>query len=107
MTGNCEESLLFTFWKYMAYKRRIFQFQLIIICTKSVWIKEFSCGSFDVTTGSFNKAEVCEMVEIYLLFKLKETENKRDVGLYQDDDLKLLKGCNGRRTDKIRNYEVF
>lgn len=47
------------------------------------------------------------MVEIYLLFKLKEAENKRDVGLYQDDGLKLLRACNGRRTDKIRNYEVF
>lgn len=23
------------------------------------------------------------------------------------DGLKLLRGCNGRRTDKIRNYEVF
>ena len=38
---------------------------------------------FDIPMGSFDGAEVCELVGLYLLHLLKDT--KQDLGLYRDD----------------------
>ena len=40
---------------------------------------------FDIPMGSFDGAEVCELVGLYLLHLLKDT--KQDLGLYRDDML--------------------
>ena len=46
---------------------------------------------FDVAMGSFDGAEVGELIGLFLLDNLSEKYGKNNVGLYRDDDLVLLK----------------
>ena len=48
----------------------------------AVWAKK--SGLFDVTMGSWDGAEACEVVGLFLLSKLSHTNNIQ-VGLYRDD----------------------
>ena len=57
---------------------------------------------FDVTMGSYDGAEVCELVGIYTLPKLENITSKDDIGLYRDDGLILLRELNGQQIDKTR-----
>ena len=47
------------------------------------WVKKGT--NFDVSMGSFDGAETCELVGLYMLSKLKETD--LNIGLYRDDGL--------------------
>ena len=40
--------------------------------------------------GSFDGAEICELVGIYILHNLSQITNKRDIGLYRDDGLMIF-----------------
>ena len=67
------------------------------------YVKEIDFeGNFDVTMGSYDGPEICELVGIYTLSKLKNITSKGDIGLYRDDGLILLRELNGQQTDKIR-----
>ena len=44
--------------------------------------------NFDVTMGSFDGAEVCELVGLYLLNILKSEFGGKNIGLYRDDGLR-------------------
>ena len=47
-------------------------------------------GLFDVTMGSFDGAETCELVGLYLLSKLSQILPTSKIGLYRDDGLFLV-----------------
>ena len=47
--------------------------------------------------GSYNGAEICELVGLLLLNKLAHKFGGDNVGLYRDDGLLVLKGMGGRR----------
>ena len=64
--------------------------------------KKGTAGNFDVTMGSYDGAEVCELVGIYILSALGQRINKKDTGLYRDDGLIILRNCDGPTTDRIR-----
>ena len=49
--------------------------------------------------GSFDGAEVCELVGIYNLCFLAKLINKKDCGLYRDDVLLILQNVNGQQID--------
>ena len=49
---------------------------------------------FDVTMGSHDGAEVCELVEIYLLEKLSNIIDKEKIGLNRDDRLLVIQNGN-------------
>ena len=55
---------------------------------------------FDVTMGSFDGAETCELVGCYLLTKL-QARCKINVGLYRDDGLAAI-NASPRQTEKIK-----
>ena len=57
---------------------------------------------FDVTMGSFDGAEVCELVGLYILSLLKEIIDQNNVGLYRDDSLIILRNHNEQQTDRMR-----
>ncbi len=57
---------------------------------------------FDVTMGSYDGAEVCELVGLFILNILAKHLGKSNVGLYRDDGLAIVKGKNGRHADTIR-----
>ena len=54
---------------------------------------------FDIPMGSFDGAEVCELVGLYLLHLLKDT--KQDLGLYRDDMLGVTR-LRGRSLEKMK-----
>ena len=55
------------------------------------WVKR--SGQFDVTMGSYDGAETCELVSTYMLAKLKETLGSSiEIGLYRDDGLAIVNG---------------
>ena len=55
-----------------------------------MWVKRGSSNAFDVTMGSFDGAEICELVGLFILSKLKDKFGN-DLGLYRDDGLAVLK----------------
>ena len=58
----------------------------LLLSENAQWCKKTSDSLFDVTMGSFDGAETCELVGSYLLSKLSpEYGNK--IGLYRDDGL--------------------
>ena len=52
--------------------------------------------------GSYDGAEVCELVGIYILSTLGQKIHKKDTGLYRDNGLIILQNCDGPTTDRIR-----
>ena len=52
--------------------------------------------------GSFDGAEICEVVGLYIQSKLEQILPKSNFGLYRDDGLALLRNFNGQETDKVR-----
>ena len=74
------------------------------------WVKKSDGNSlFDVTMGSYDGAEVCELVGLYVLEKLSKEFGKDKVGLYRDDGLMLLNNTVGRLADKARKtlHRIF
>ena len=57
---------------------------------------------FDVTMGSHDGAEVCELVEIYLLEKLSYIIDKEKIGLNRDDRLLVIQNGNLPKLDHFR-----
>ena len=65
------------------------------------WIKKDN-SSFDVTMGSYDGAEVCELVGLFILNDLCNIYGKENIGLYRDDGLAVFKNITGPHADKIR-----
>ena len=59
-------------------------------------------GVFDVTMGSYDGAECCEIVGIYLLNKLSTIMRPEEHGLYRDDGLGLISNATGPKQDRLR-----
>ena len=65
-------------------------------------------GMFDVTMGSFDGAETCELVGLFLLYKIIGFIPIEKVGLYRDDGLIILDNPDGPSVERIRkNYTQF
>jgi hypothetical protein len=57
---------------------------------------------FDVTMGSYDGAEVCELVGIYLLHQVKTAFPEISFGLYRDDGLGCYKNMPGPKTERTK-----
>ena len=71
------------------------------------WTKK-SNPDFDVPMGGYDSAEVCDIVGLYILSKLKQLKVKAEFGLFKDDGLGISK-ATPRETEKIKKQicEVF
>ena len=56
--------------------------------------------------GSFDAAEICKLVGIYILSLLSNKLDKQSSGLYRDDVLALLRNTSKQKTDRIRKDVV-
>ena len=56
----------------------------------SPWTKKNSDSMFDVTMGSYDGAETCELIGVYML-SLIAPKFKDEVGLYRDDGIAVCK----------------
>ena len=61
---------------------------------------------FDVTIGSFDGAEICELGGLYLLDKLSRLIGRENVGLYKYDRLAAINSSSGPVLDKTRKNIV-
>ena len=73
------------------------------------WVKKNHESLFDVTMGSYDGAEVCELVDLFLLNILSERFGKDSVGLYRDDGSLILEETGGLQADKARKdlHRIF
>ena len=69
------------------------------------WTKKTN-QNFDVTMGSFDGAETCELVGLYILSKITNIIPNPSVGLYRDDGLAAIDHANGPKLDRIRKKMI-
>ena len=70
------------------------------------WKKKTTTSCFDVIMGSYDGAEICELVGTFILSKLENIIGKKNTGLYRDDGLVVLRNMNARGIDKIRKIII-
>ena len=56
--------------------------------------------------GSYNGAEVCELVGALILSPLANSISEGNSGLYRNDDWILMRNENGQKTDRIRKEVI-
>ena len=74
----------------------------LLFYNKEPWKKKEHESSFDVTIGSYDNAELCELIGIYIHSSLESSLEKDQMGLYRDDGFIVLLNINNQKTDKIR-----
>ena len=65
------------------------------------WIKKRT-NNFDVTMGSYDGADVCELIGIFMLSLIGNKYNPNNIGLYRDDGLAVFKNTSGPQPDTIK-----
>ena len=65
------------------------------------WIKKQS-NNFDVAMGSYDGAEVCELISIFMLSLIGNIYNRNNIGLYRDDGLAVFKSRSTPQSEKIK-----
>ena len=66
-------------------------------------------GLFDVTMGSFDGCELCEVVGLFVLHRMMEKFPEIDFGLYRDDGLGALKRTPRTKLEKLKKdlFKMF
>ena len=73
------------------------------------WVKKNDDDLFDVTQGSYDGAEICELVGLFMLSRMENHFGKNNIGLYRDDGLSVLKNKSGRERENTKKFlhEIF
>ena len=67
-----------------------------------IWVKLNKSANFDVAMGSYDGAEVCELVGVFILNELSKQLPKQAIGLYRDDGLAILRNASGSDTERAK-----
>ena len=74
-----------------------------LLFSKTVtWVKKIGDPDFDITTGSIDGAELCELVGLFILHNLGGKYRKHRIGLYRDDGLTCFGYTSGPQAGRIR-----
>ena len=65
------------------------------------WVKRNN-EHFDISMGSHDGAEVCELVGLFLLDDLSNKYGQDSVGLYRDDGLAVFKDLSGPQSERTK-----
>ena len=57
---------------------------------------------FDATMDSYDGAQICELVGVYILTRLATIIKKSDCGLYRDNGFVIMRNVNGQQIDRER-----
>ena len=88
--------------------------EIIFHCRKTflfneecVWVKSNN-AKFDVTQGSLDSAEVCELVGLYILHLISSLIPPKQYGIYRDDFLGAVR-LTGRQVEQLNKklHELF
>ena len=83
-------------------KEIVFQARKSLLFNKGQpWLKKDS-GTFDVTMGAYDGAEVCELVGSFILYQLGSKYESKDIGLYRDDGLAVFENVSGPEAERIK-----
>ena len=74
----------------------------LLFNNNDLWRKKDTDSCFDVTMGSYDSAETCELVGTHILSLLAKVIDHNHSGLYRDDGLILLRNTTGPKMDRIR-----
>ena len=74
----------------------------LLFHNNEAWEKKTSNNLFDVTMGSYDGAEICELVGLLVLYKLGQKYNMKDIGLYRDDGLSTFRNTSGPQAERIK-----
>ena len=66
------------------------------------WVKKDTSVEFDVTMGSYDGAEVGDIVGVFMLDMLSKLFEKNSIGLHRDDGLSIFRNYNGHQSNKVR-----
>ena len=66
-----------------------------------LWVKKGE-SNFDVIMGAYDRAEVRELISIFMLSLLSKHINKNHIWLYRDDGLAILKNTSGPEAEKLK-----
>ena len=102
---SIEYAKLFAMIEHKAFKAISLAHKSLLFNKHEIWVKKDN-SSFHVTMGSFDGAEICEIVELYLLNKLSNLLGKENVGLYRDDGLAAINSFNGPVLDRTRKESL-
>ena len=87
---------------------------LIMNCRKSLlffvnetWKKKPTESYFDVTMSTFDGAEICELVGLYIQSNVKNRLSKTYFGLYRDDGPIILRSLKGQKMNKKNYHQNF
>lgn len=79
----------------------------ILFDKEKPWVKRNNTSLFDVSMGSYDGAEVCELVGLFMLHKLDQKfTNNKNIGLYRDDGLAAFRNMGPRTADKTRKLFI-
>ena len=65
-------------------------------------MKKDNDGMFDKTMGSFDGAEVCKLVGLFILNDLAKKYGTNNIGLYRDDGLAIFRNTTGPQAERTR-----
>ena len=78
----------------------------LLLHNNAAWEKKLTASCFDVAMGSYDGAEVCELVGTFMSSKLGNIIGKKNTGLHLDDGLAVLRNMNARGTDKMKKIII-
>ena len=67
------------------------------------WQKTDADDLFDVTMGSYDGAETCELVGTYILSEINNMIPKENIGLYRDDGLAIVH-MSPQETENVKKF---
>ena len=82
---------------------------IIMHCRKSIlfhngspWVKKDNEDMFDVTMGSFDGVEVCELFGRFISNVLANKYGTNNIGLHRDDGIAIFKNTTGPQSERTR-----
>jgi len=80
----------------------------LLFCKSETWSKRDN-PDFDVTMGAYDGAEVCELVGLFLLDRVKKECQELGLGLYRDDGLGITRNLPGPDMERLRKklFRIF
>ena len=76
-----------------------------------VWQKKHSVDPFDVTMGSADGAETCELIGTYILNQINAIIPNHEIGLYRDDGLAIIhknaRDAENTKKELCRKFQDF
>ena len=79
---------------------------MLLFSDNNTWKKKPTASCFEVTKGTFDRAEICELGVLYIQSKLEKILSKSNLGLYRDNGLSLSRNLNGQQTDKVKKNMI-